>query len=247
MSIHFEQRGSDSPYIDAVTQGYTACAGAPIRPAENCWHMVFVRVHGKAHTLVVGPLTTAGVAAYSEGAEILWIRFGLGTWMPHLPARSCLDVETVLPGAVRRAFWLKGTAWPLPDFANVEIFVERLVREEVLVCDPVVTGVLQGQPQSVSPRTLRDHFLRATGLSYSHIRQVARAQQAAELLRQGRSILDTVDELGYFDQPHLTRSLKQWAGYTPAQIIRMSRPDCHSVQDSRAASGYDMHVVAERR
>src|SRR3990172_7132452 len=28
-----------------------------------------------------------------------------------------------------------------------------------------------------------------------------------------------VDEAGYYDQPHLTRSLRHWIGHTPAQIL----------------------------
>ena len=74
----------------------------------------------------------------------------------------------------------------------------------------------------MAPRTLRHRFLRATGLTHCHIRQFERAQQAATLLRQGTSILDTVYALGYFDQPHLTRSLKQFVGHTPAQISELA-------------------------
>jgi len=37
------------------------------------------------------------------------------------------------------------------------------------------------------------------------------------------SILDVVHEAGYFDQPHLTRSLKYRVGETPAEIIRGGR------------------------
>jgi hypothetical protein len=39
-------------------------------------------------------------------------------------------------------------------------------------------------------------------------------------LKQGVSILDTVYQAGYFDQAHLTRSLKYLIGQTPGQIIR---------------------------
>ncbi|MBA3631158.1 MAG: helix-turn-helix domain-containing protein [Actinobacteria bacterium] len=56
------------------------------------------------------------------------------------------------------------------------------------------------------------------------IRQIERAQQAATLLQRGNPISDAVHEVGYFDQPHLTRSLKQWIGLTPAQILRSSAP-----------------------
>ncbi len=47
-----------------------------------------------------------------------------------------------------------------------------------------------------------------------------RARHARTLLQQGISILDTVEQAGYADQPHLTRSLKRFMGQTPAQILR---------------------------
>ncbi len=38
-----------------------------------------------------------------------------------------------------------------------------------------------------------------------------------------RIILDAVDQAGYFDQPHMTRSLKHYIGLTPGQIIDQGR------------------------
>jgi hypothetical protein len=175
--------------------------------------MVFVERDGEALVVFVGPWTTAGIAHYAEGAEILWIKFKLGAFMPHLPAGRFLDSETVLPGASSRSFWLKGSVWEIPDHDNAETFVDRLV-------DTVLRGRLQG----LSPRTVRYRFLRATGLSQSTIRQIERAKQAAILLRRGIPISDTVHEAGYYDQLHLTRSLKKWIGHTPAQILRSSGP-----------------------
>jgi len=99
------------------------------------------------------------------------------------------------------------------------------VRDGLLVSDPVVKAALQDELPEMSSRTVRHRFLRATGLGQSHIRQMKRAQRAEALLQQGVSILDTVYEAGYYDQPHLTRSLKQFIGYTPAQIIRLSKPE----------------------
>ncbi len=145
--------------------------------------------------------------------------------MPHLRPRDFLDVETILPGAASQSFWLKGSAWQFPDYENAETFIDRLVRDDVLVRDPVVNAVLQGHPQEMSSRTVRHRFLRATGLSQSHIHQIERAQRAAALLQQGVPIFDTVHEAGYFDQPHLTRALKRFTGQTPAQIARMSKPE----------------------
>jgi methylphosphotriester-DNA--protein-cysteine methyltransferase len=61
-------------------------------------------------------------------------------------------------------------------------------------------------------------FLRATGLTHGAVSQIERAHRAVALLRQGVSILDTVERAGYADQPHLTRSLKRLIGQTPAQL-----------------------------
>jgi AraC-like DNA-binding protein len=216
----YEERPSDSPYIETVTHGWTADTGSTIRPAECHWHMVFMKMNGTMHPMAVGALPTSGVVSYDEGAEILWVRFRLGTFMPHLPTRRLLNGETLLPEASGRAFWLKGSAMEFPDYNNVEEFANRLARDEVLVRDPVVDAALQDRLTETPERTVRHRFLQATGLTQSHIRQMQRAQQAAALLRSGLSILDTVEEAGYFDQPHLTRSLRQFIGYTPAQLVR---------------------------
>jgi len=223
MGFHAEARVSDSPYLEMVTRGWTEGNGSVIRPAESHWHMVLVTYQGKTQFIVTGALPTAGVVSYTQGAEILWIQLKLGTFLPHLPARMLLDKELVLPDAVGHSFWLGGTSWQFPTFDNVEMFIHRLARAEALACDPLVSRVLQDHPQALAPRTVRHRFLRATGLSHTHIRQIERAQQAAALLRRGVPILDTVYQAGYFDQPHLTRALKQWVGYTPAQLAREAR------------------------
>jgi methylphosphotriester-DNA--protein-cysteine methyltransferase len=72
-------------------------------------------------------------------------------------------------------------------------------------------------------RTAQRHFLRTTGLTHGAVRQIERARRATTLLQDGVSILDAVHEAGYFDQPHLTRSLKHFIGRTPAQIMDRNR------------------------
>ncbi len=123
MTIVYEERPSDSPYVETIIQGRTVSAGSTIRPAAINWHMVFVKLSGRVLPLVVGPLTMSGVASWGAGAEILWIRFKLGTFMPHLPARNFLDIETILPEAASKSFWLKGSAWQFPDYENVDTFL----------------------------------------------------------------------------------------------------------------------------
>src|SRR4051812_37672698 len=97
MTIISEGRLSDSPYVESITLGQSISVGSTIRPAETNWHMVFVRHSGRVHPLVVGALTASGTASWDEGAEILWVKFKLGVFMPHLPTRNFLDIETPLP------------------------------------------------------------------------------------------------------------------------------------------------------
>lgn len=224
MGFIHEERSSDSPYIEKIMRGWTVSDGSTIRPAESHWHMVFTRNNNKVYPFVVGPWTTSGVVNFTEGAEILWVKFRLGVYMPHLPAQDFLNTEVVLPDASGKTFWLKSSAWQFPGFDNVETFISKLVHDDVLVIDPVVDVALQPNHAKMSPRTLRYHFVKATGLPQNYIRQMNRAQQAAAHLLKGGSILDTVYELGYFDQPHMNRALKQFIGLTPGEIVKMGRP-----------------------
>jgi hypothetical protein len=225
MIVVREERPSDSPYVEAITHGRTEGDGSAVRPAECRWHMVIVRHRGRARALVVGPLTGAGIASWAEGAEVLWVRFALGTFMSHMPARTLLDTEMVLPDATDRSFWLKGSAWRFPDHENAETFLDGLAREGVLVRDPAVAAALEGRPpQGLSPRTVRHRFLRATGMSQGAVRQAERAKRAAGLLRRGVPIPDAIFDEGYYDQAHLTRSLRRWVGRTPARIAAAGKP-----------------------
>jgi hypothetical protein len=218
---YFEERRSESPYVDAIMRGTITEPAQLIRPAEIYWHLVFIRTSVFERAILVGPWTSAGIATFDGVADVLWIRFKLGAFMPHQPVRTFLDRETVLPSASRGRFALDGELWQLPDYENADTFVARLHRRGALGHDPLVDDVLQEQPNTLASRTVRHRFLQATGLTQRHILQVARAQRAADLLRQGASIPDTMFDLDYFDQPHLTRSLRQLVGHTPAQLLRM--------------------------
>jgi AraC-like DNA-binding protein len=183
--------------------------------------MVITKHNGRLTLTVRGPETKPTAADGLDDAEHFGIRFKTGAFMPHLPAGMVMDRRDLnLPDASNRSFWLHGSVWQFPDFENVDTFVDRLAHEGLLVIDPVVEDILHGQPVNLSLRTAQRRFLQATGLTQGGYFQIERARQAINLLKQGVSILDTVAQAGYSDQPHLTRSLKQFTGQTPSQIVR---------------------------
>jgi Helix-turn-helix domain len=224
MGTLFEGRGSESPYIEAVWRGRAGSDYAPVCPASNRWHLLFLRKNEKVRVSVEGPLTKATPVIQAEGTEWFGVTFVLGTFLPSVPIRNLLDERAILPLAAKTSFELVGSSFQLPDYDNVEMFVERLVREDVLVSDETVKAVLAGQPPEMSLRTVRRHFLLATGLTYKVISRIERAQQAAAFLERGVSLLDVAYQAGYADQSHMTRSLKHFIGHTPAHIAQMRKP-----------------------
>lgn len=225
MSATFEGRASDSPYIEIVWRGRVEQDYSPVCPADVRWNLLFVKQRGQVCVSAEGATTQFVPKNQFEGSEFLVIKFRLGVFMPYLPPANLVNGDAILPEAgSSRSFWLNGSAWQLPDFDNVEIFVQRMVREGLLVQEPIVRAVLQDQPKPVSARTVRRRFLLTTGLTPKTIQQIERAQQAQAMLEQGVPILDAVYQLGYADQPHMTRSLKRFIGYTPAEIARAGVP-----------------------
>jgi len=227
MDLTCDERPSDSPLVERVWRRQGESSGSSfISMAETHWVMVVTKQGDMTVLTVHGPETKATRAYALPGAEYFAIMFKPGTFMPILPARIAVDRRDVdLPEATNRSFWLNGSAWEFPDFENADTFVDRLVRNGLLVRDPVVEAVLRGLPVKMSSRTMQRHFLQATGLTYTTARQIERARYAVTLLKQDVSILDAVHEAGYFDQPHLTRSLKHFVGLTPAQIIDKGRSE----------------------
>lgn len=218
MGLETESRPSDSPYIDRVWGSRNTDLDHMMSIAASTWDLVICEQRGRVGVFVHGPESMASPAPVPEDATFFGITFALGTTMPHLPAGRLVDDGIEIPDATRRSFWLKGSTWHIPGFDNAEAFVERMVREEVLARDPIVAATLCGEPPGVSERTVQRRFVAATGLTQGAVRQIDRARKAAVLLRDGVPAADAVHRLGYFDQPHLARSLSRFVGRTAVQL-----------------------------
>jgi AraC-like DNA-binding protein len=219
MRILFEDRPSDSPFVERIWRSRCQDPGTFISMALNRWQLVVWRDdRGKANFTIRGPETRATPAYCPPHDGWVGILLTPGTFMPHLSAAGLLDGARTLPDASCTSFWLHGSSWQFPDYENADTFIARLVREGLLAREPVVDAALHDRLRDLSPRTAERRFLRATGLTQGGVRQIERARYATTLLRQGVSILDTVARAGYFDQPHLTRAMRHFIGQTPTQL-----------------------------
>jgi AraC-like DNA-binding protein len=223
MLIFDAERLSDSPYVERVWRSHSEGAGSFLSIAESRWEMVITRHQGRISLTVRGPESKATPACYPADSDWLGIRFKLGTVMPALPASELVDGTLTLPEATSTSFWLHSAAWQFPDYDNADTFVDRLVRDDLLVHEPAVSAALEGYLHDLSLRSVQRRFLQVAGITQKAARQIERARYATMLLRQGVSIPDVIYAAGYFDQPHLTRSLKHLIGQTPAHVIRQSQ------------------------
>jgi AraC-like DNA-binding protein len=221
MFLRFADRPSDSPYIERVWRGRSDSGGPFVSVAAGHLELVVTRLADFAMVTVRGPETRATTIACPPEGEWEAIRFRLGVHMPSLPTRLLLDHRDVdLPVSADGSFELHGFRWPLPDLENAERYVDALARRGVIARDDIVEAAIRGQGQLLTVRSVQRHFRRTTGMTHGLFRQIQRARRATNLLRDGASILDTVHEAGYFDQAHLTRSLKVLIGETPASVMR---------------------------
>jgi AraC-like DNA-binding protein len=223
MIYGFDGRASDSPLVEKLWRTHSEGGGLFTSSAETHWEMVITKRQGETTLTVRGPETLARPAPVPDGeVEYFGIVFRPGAFLAHLPGKKLVEHEVNLPFAGSKSVWLAGAAWELPTFDNADVFIERMVRQGLLVHDPIIEDALQSRLPDLSLRSVQRRFLHATGLTYSTYRQIERAHQAAAMLGQGASILDVTYHFGYADQPHMTRSFKRFLGTTPAQLFTPS-------------------------
>lgn len=226
MLIFDEDRESDSPFVERIWRCHSE-GSIPFLSIAACrCELVVGRFEGQVTMTVRGPETRAMSQGDCPGeGEWVGILLKPGTFLPDLPTGTLVDTGVDFPTVSRNSFSFSGSSWQFPDYDNADTFVDWLVRKGLLARDPVVDAALQGQLPDRSLSTIQRRFLRTVGLTQNTVRQIERARYAMQLLQEGISILDTVELAGYFDQPHLTRSLKHYIGRTPVQIREKSRPE----------------------
>lgn len=226
MYIIDNERLSDSPFVERVWCAHSEGTDPFLSLAESRWQIV-VTIDNKTASLTVrGPDTNArSFGNCPADREWFGILFKLGTFMPHLPARNLVNEDITLPLPTSKTVRLHGSTFQCPTYENADTFVDWLARQDLLVNEPIVGAALQGQFKDLSLRSVQRRFVQSTGITHGTIRQIERARYATLLLKQGVSIIDTTIEAGYFDQAHLSRSIKHFIGQTPTQILRQNHPE----------------------
>jgi AraC-like DNA-binding protein len=211
------KRSSDSPFIKMVWQVHYETDGELTVTADGTWDIIFNRVGGELKCVITGPSNQTAKYLYYAGQEDLGIQFKEGMYLPGMPASEIINASRTLP-TQSGVIILKGIEFEIPTYDTVEMFVDKLYQHGLLARDAVVEKTLSDGGSNFPRRSVQRHFTQSTGLPLSRHQQIARAQKAANLLRDGMAAIEVAQECGYFDQAHMNRSIKQILGVTPQQI-----------------------------
>ncbi|MDX3188791.1 helix-turn-helix transcriptional regulator [Streptomyces sp. MN03-5084-2B] len=125
---------------------------------------------------------------------------------------------TLVGGAIAQAAPPPASPRPGGDHALVS-----RAREAILADDPVAAGLFPlAEALGVSPYRLSRAFPREVGVSLTRYRNRVRAGRALERLEAGeRELAVLAADLGFADQAHLTRTLREHAGAPPGALRRL--------------------------
>lgn len=224
MAFVVEERGSDVPIVTSVWRTTTGDVGQFMSLASTGFSIVVMKQYGRTTLTLRGPETRATLTDCPQDAEFFGMEFEFGTHVTAVPSQELVNGSIDISDDGNRSFWLAGRYWEFPTFDNADTFLARLMHDDLLQRDGVVEAVMRDETLALSSRSVQRRFQHATGISQRTARQIERARTAVRLLKEGSSILDTVEQAGYADQPHLTRALKRFAGLTPAELTRETLP-----------------------
>ena len=112
----------------------------------------------------------------------------------------------------------------------------RAARAAMRLCaEPTAAMDRVADEQHVSRRQIERDFTRWLGVSPRHLSQVARVQGVARRAHAGASLADAAAEMGFADQSHMNRVVRQLTGVTPRQFVRASASPISAA--FRAATG----------
>jgi len=232
----FEPHPALAPFVDRlwVRSGTPDTDAGPERILPDGCIDLLVDVTRGWNAAVVGTMTRATLFEPSEPTRIVAVRFRPGGARPFLNVAAHEITDLIVEGRDLGLCWLA----PPPATGETRLVaavraLERMLLDRlpaIAAPDPVimraVAALFAPAPPSIATlaRELgwsRQHLGRAlrfhVGLSPVQLARVARLQRAVDLLQRGQttSLAEAALRLGYFDQAHMTRDIRELAGVTP--------------------------------
>jgi hypothetical protein len=220
VGLTFDAVAGDLPLVRRVWSARCDATTDFSSAAKASSMIAFARGDGGLTVHVRGPETRGTSLTCSQGWEFFGVELRLGAYLPLYPPSGLTDLrDALLPTLPGGRILLDNRDWEMPTEQNVDVFVDRLVRADLLFFDPLVEEIRHGErPRGMSERIAQIRFRRAVGISHRKLVSIERARHAAQLLTAGRSIADVVTAGGYYDQSQLARAMRWATDRTPGEL-----------------------------
>jgi AraC-like DNA-binding protein len=207
---------------------------------------------------LLGPLTAATHREIPAGGTVVGVRLRPGAvgGLVGMPADELVDQD--VPGTdvwrdlTRLTDLLGGAATPRAALGRLQSFLARsagdpdpLVDEAVRHLMPWHGGGTAALPAllSISERQLRRRCRAAVGVGPKELQRILRlqgfvARVQASVARPGAADVDLAGwavEVGYHDQPHLSRECRRLLGATPGEVLAQYGAACACGHDHAAS------------
>jgi AraC-like DNA-binding protein len=170
-------------------------------------------------------LTPEGAMALSRGQSLpaqAHPRRPLATWMDREPLVALEDALAREPHAAAQlrhlGAWLENRLLPHQHLPPPAVRAARIAAG--MLAAPVSNIARLAASEGQSRRQLERDFRRCFGISPKQASLVARVQAAARLGFRGLAPAEIAQQLGFADQPHLNRTVKQMFGVSPPVLAR---------------------------
>jgi hypothetical protein len=186
--------------------------------ADPCISIILVKSNSSTEVIIRGPETKPREELYMPGYTWIGIRLRPGVQLKNFPNQHFTDSFRMLPADSNGRFQFEGTLLQFPDFNNAEQLIEQM--HDLGYISGKVINSQEFPKQGMSSKSYYRFIKRSTGLSPYKLHQLQRMAEAFHLLRQGVPPATVAAELGFADQAHLHRAVKQFLGHTPKELLR---------------------------
>jgi hypothetical protein len=217
-ALSWRERVSALDLIDSVWSGTASEITPRTVLADPCISIILVKSKTTAEVILRGPETKPRSEILLPGYTWTGIRLRPGVRLKNFPAQKFTDRLRKVPADRHGRFQFEETLLQFPDFNNAEQLIERM--RDLGYISGKVWSSQEFPKQGMSSKTYSRFVKRSTGLSPYKLHQMQRMAEAFHLLRRGMPAATVAAELGFADQAHLHRALKQFLGHTPKELLR---------------------------
>jgi hypothetical protein len=138
MSYTYEDKRPDSIYIDKIWHTYTTSDGVFTAGLDGNWDIIIFKGANDIRVTVNGIGKHAVEVPYVADIDSVGIALKPGVFLRDFKGKDIVDSQHTLSKGDISYVKIGDNLFEIPDFDSAEVFVQELVKEGLLLINPVV-------------------------------------------------------------------------------------------------------------